>query len=390
MKPIREKIKGLRQRQRGDGSWRVWWEPSAAGRAAGLAPVDLDPERPTWSIGKARELGKDEAAALDAGTKRSTGPGGRTIDALINDYRRSRFFKERKPATRRDYDIKLNAIARKWGSYAVAQFTKPVMNQWYETILDTGKAHWAAGQLRMMSVLMSHAETIGWRPEGSNPCFRLKMKATPKRGRRATWNEFDALMAAADQLHQAGDAKMQRMATAIALSILCAQRREDILHARLSDFRDMQLRMENGAPVDIFGWELTRSKRGTYGIVPVHEEVAPRIRALQDQAAAGDEFLMAGPDGAPILPDTFWKLWKRIRAAAAKEEPTAATLQFRDLRRTFGKWSRAGGASKSDVADVLGNTADQDAGLSEVYMAPSLDTVLRAQAAVRRPGKGAA
>ena len=65
--------------------------------------------------------------------------------------------------------------------------------------------------------------------------------------------------------------------------------------------------------------------------------------------------------------------------------PGVRTLQFRDLRRTFGVWARAGGAIKEDVADVLGNTADTDPELGEVYMPPQFTTASRAVMAVKRP-----
>jgi len=60
-------------------------------------------------------------------------------------------------------------------------------------------------------------------------------------------------------------------------------------------------------------------------------------------------------------------------------------LQFRDLRRTFGRLSRAGGAEKADVADVLGNSAAVNQQLGDVYMAPEILSLLRAIGAIQRP-----
>ena len=81
--------------------------------------------------------------------------------------------------------------------------------------------------------------------------------------------------------------------------------------------------------------------------------------------------------------------WDAIRAEAAKTVPSVAGLQWRDLRRTFGNLARRGGASKSDVADVLGNTAAENAELAEVYMAAQLETTARAVGAITRPAKAA-
>ncbi|SOC09613.1 hypothetical protein [Rhodobacter maris] len=99
-----------------------------------------------------------------------------------------------------------------------------------------------------------------------------------------------------------------------------------------------------------------------------------------------------GPDGE----DRFQRRWATLRrtaaAALAAEGAAAAAealagLQFRDLRRTFGALSRAGGATKDDTADVLGNSAAVDQHLADIYMAPQLETSGRAVTAVQRPQK---
>ena len=74
-----------------------------------------------------------------------------------------------------------------------------------------------------------------------------------------------------------------------------------------------------------------------------------------------------------------------MRAEAAKRLPTCATLQFRDLRRTGAVWSRQGGASKSDVGDLMGNSAGQNARLATAYMPETYETSSRAIRAIRRP-----
>ncbi|WP_156882952.1 hypothetical protein [Rhodovulum sp. P5] len=60
-------------------------------------------------------------------------------------------------------------------------------------------------------------------------------------------------------------------------------------------------------------------------------------------------------------------------------------LTARDLRQPFGHPSRAGGASKDDRADVLGNSAAADRRLQRTYMAPQFGAAMRVIHAVRRP-----
>ena len=63
--------------------------------------------------------------------------------------------------------------------------------------------------------------------------------------------------------------------------------------------------------------------------------------------------------------DLFVDRFAEVRAEAAKKMPQLADLQFRDLCRTFGVLARAGGAERSDVGDVLGNSAAVDPRLGE-------------------------
>lgn len=385
MSPIRKDdlVKGMRQRQRADGSWRLWWEPSAADRARGIKPVDLDADRPSWSIRKAKELNKD--AAPDRAPR--TGVGGRTLDALCELYLTSRFFLDKAPSTQADYEGKIAAIRKKWGTWAVIDFTKPVMNEWYETLLSTGKKDWAGHLLGMMSILMSFAEIQGWRPENSNPCFRMKRKGQTKRDRIAEWAEYDALIEAADAMADEGAPVMRAVAAAIALATMTAQRQTDICQARIEDFKERACTDDAGQPSTALVWELTRSKRKTAGAIPIHPEILWRIRNLLDTAEEDQTYLLLDVTGKPFTKYRINRFYRQVRDRAARTEPRIKSLQFRDLRRTFGNWARMGGADKSDVADVLGNKADQDAGLSQIYMAPSLEAVLRAQAAVQRPKK---
>lgn len=390
-KPIRDQVKGLRQRKRASGEWRVWWEPTAAEKQLGFVTVELDAGRPTWSIRAAEQLNADVARSRKGERPAKRTSGGRTIAALINDYRQSRFFRDQKTSTQRSYSINMVAIEKKWGPAMVAEFSKPVVNTWYETLLASSGTYQAKALTGMLSILFTHAETIGWRPENSNPCFRLKRKTGDKRKRHASWAEYDALIAAADALG------MPAMACAIALSTLNSARQTDLLEARIvypdgkQAFRDMRLPGGSGNET-VFAWEYVQSKRGDYIAKPVHPEAAPRVRALIEDAPEGQTYLLHDHVTCrPFSGDLFRKRWAAIRARAAKTCPsltaTQSTLQFRDLRRTFGIWARAGGASKGDVADVLGNSAGQDPGLGEVYMPASFETAMRAVSAVQRPEK---
>ncbi|MFD2854053.1 hypothetical protein ACFSZS_03520 [Seohaeicola zhoushanensis] len=253
--PIGTRIQHLRQRRRSDGSWRVWWEPSATGRALGLEPVELDPDRPTWSVRQAMKL-NDEFHARKRGEQPTrSGPGGRTIAALVASYTRDPEYLDKRPATRKSYDANLRLIVQKWGAQPVGSFSKAIMRQWYLTLRQSAGETQAVRLLGMFSILMNHAEMIEWRAEDSNPCRRLKMSIPKPRQRVASWAELDALVAAADAVGLAS------VGTACLMSALQGQRQTDVLASQRADMRKV-----DGA----WSWQVDRSKRGTLGLMQLH------------------------------------------------------------------------------------------------------------------------
>lgn len=375
--PISDKITGLRQRRRADGSWRVWWEPNNSARNLGFEAIELNADRATWSVREAKRMNDDVDRKRRGDTSPPRSTGGRTVSALIHDYRKSVAFTEMTISTKRSYNINLNAIDLKWGEHNVGDFTKPIMRTWYESLYKGSGPAQAQALIRMFSILMSHAEVRGWRQENANPCFKLKMKSVRKRHRSATWAEYDALMNAAKELG------FNAMACAIALATLQAQRQTDLITAAIDSFRTVQL-PDSDQPVLV--WELIRSKRDNYGVMPIHPEAQPYLKMQLADAREGQiRLLVDEATGVPYSGDLFRKRWAAIRARAAKTTPAITSLQFRDLRRTFGVWARAGGGSREDVGDVLGNSAAMDPQLGETYMPPSYHTAARAVASIQRP-----
>ncbi|MGY9047698.1 MAG: hypothetical protein ACKVKF_11690 [Rhodobacterales bacterium] len=377
--PIPNPPRWLRQRQRTDGSWRIWWEPNAKARQGGFAPVELDPKRLTWSVREATRLNGDVDSVGSKGARQVSG--GRTVDALIAQYQASSRFTKKSAATRKGYSADMKLIAEKWGSRAIGEFTRPVIYTWYETLAASRGQTYAVNIIRAFSVLFTYAELLGWRSENSNPCFRLGMTPTEPRHRSASWDEFDALVRTADDLG------MPAMACAIVLAVLQAPRQNDIIHARLDAFRPVTMALPGeDAARDVWIWEMIRSKKKNYGVMPLHDEVLPRVQAMQDRAIDDQIYLLHDDaTGLPYSGDLFRKRWATIRATAASRMPKLKTLQFRDLRRTFGVMSRAGGADRADVGDVLGNSAAINPQLGETYMPPSFHTAARAVGSIQRP-----
>ena len=386
--PIPDAPPRLRQRQRADGSWRVWWEPRAGERALGFTPLELSADKPGWSAREAQRLNAEVAQAQLQG-RRSTGrPTGRTISDLISLYRQSVHFRETLSAkTRQSYNILLNQLDDKWGTRRVIDFDKEVMATWYETLYYARGPRMGQALIRQMSILFAFAETRNWRPENSNPCFRLQVKTPQPRARVISWAEFDALVAAA---HRLG---LPSIALAMQLSLFQGQRQTDVRLATRGAFMLTPiLRRGHKRPQQVWVWTFLRSKRQNMGQIELHPEVIPALRKtladIGDPDAPlqhADRLLRCDRTGKPYTEDLFAKRFAEVRTAAAAEIATVAGIQFRDLRRSFGSLSRAGGASKDDTADVLGNSAAINPQLGETYMAPTFHTASRAVTAIRRP-----
>lgn len=371
----------VRQRQRSDGTWRLWWEPPGDLRAMGVQDEELDPNRVQWSIRRAQDLNRSADKARAAGSVVADGASGVTIERVISQYRASRYYLKLADATKRDYTSKLNIIAEKWGPFPAASFDKPTMNAWYETNLDARGTTQARQLNAMMSRLFYFCEVKGWRTQNSNPCARMSAIQPRARARVASWAEFDALVGSADALG------LPSVGTACGLSFFHGQRQNNILIAKREEFwREDLADPATGQPTSSWIWGFVRTKRGNPGAMIVHPDFVARLETtlahLPDDA---ERLLIEERIGRGYDLDLFGRRFQEVRTHAARLCPSVRSLTFRDLRRTFSIMARAGGASLEDAEDALGNTAAQDVQLRNTYMYPQFATASRAVLAVQRP-----
>ncbi len=390
--PVGDPPPRLRQRLRADGTWRIWWEPEQKVRKLGFATVELDADTPVKAAREARKLN----AAVDQARITGQAPVSRRglicIEDAATDYQKSLRFTRLATTTQNGYRSFLKTIIAKWGAEPVRDFTKPMADLWYETLYREKGPAAALALIRMLSVLMGHAERRGWRPEGSNPCTELGVTIPKGRARSAEWREYDALQAAAVRvgLHSIG--------LAVALSMLAGQRQTDVITALRGDFGPRMVRFPGATKsVQVWIWTLTRSKTGASGTIMLHQELAPMVKAVLDQPGEADGTLILDEiSGEAYNLDTFQHRWAKVRAAAIAGGTQAdgtiwqpcrslASLQFRDLRRSFAVHSRRGGASVNDAGDALGNSAAVNFRIKGTYMPPEFFTAARAVSAVARP-----
>jgi integrase len=294
-----------------------------------------------------------------------------------------------KPTTRQSYRKLMLQVEDKWGSQRVAAFDKATMAAWYQALYRGKSPTMAQKLIRQMSILFEHAETLGWRPENSNPCARLKIKTPAPRDRLASWAEIDAVIDAANTLGYGS------LALAIHLSIFQGQRQTDVIEATRGAFRLLDTPdPATGKTRPEWTWTLLRSKNQKFAILPVHPEVLPLLRrALAETGTAtaprtdDDVLILDEATGKPYTVDLFCKRWAKARALAATRFPAIKSLKFRDLRSSFSRLARAAGASDDDTGDALGNSAATNPNLRQTYMPASFETARRAVLAVQRPHK---
>lgn len=390
--PIATALRGdlpprLRERQRSDGSWRAWWEPEAMIKRLGFATVALDAGAPMKAAREARKLNEQVDQARLTGSAPKSKRGQICIEDVVEDYKRSSRFTRLSPTTQKVYRSRLGQIIRKWGDVPVAEFSKAMADTWYESLV-TGKGPSAAVALiGTLSIVLGHAERRDWRPANSNPCLRLGITVPKGRSRSLSWDEYDALQAAALRVG------LPSVGLAIALSMLAGQRQTDVLAALRRDFAQVEVTWPGSdAKATVWAWSLTRSKTGAAGEIMLHPELAPMVTAVLDRPAPADARLIVEERvGRPYDADLFQKRWVEVRTAAVAGGeghapcPSLADVQFRDLRRSFAVHARRGGVSVADAGDALGNSAARDVRIKGTYMPPEFITAARAVAAVTRP-----
>ena len=343
---------------------RPRWEPSPTRRAQGWKGRDLKDDAGDW-LDFAAACVAAEAINIEVrgGTARQVrtraAPARKTMNALWARYTKSSHYEDLREKTRNDYRKKFAAFAETFGEHLAAAVTKPHVHAWYERARKERGLTMAHGTVRVASVVFGYAELIGWRPENSNPCSRLKMK-TPE-GRLVMWEpeEVTAIVDAADAmgLHSVG--------TAFVLAIHSGQRQGDVLALDCALFEpERRTRM------------VTQSKTSANVAIWLTEEA--EARAAQERArlmSAGilprGIFLRDPATGEAWKEDRFRKQFAKVRARAQKTEPSVAGKRFLDTRDTAVTRLALAGAKLYQIMAVTGHSPQSINVIMRSYLALS-------------------
>lgn len=261
-----------------------YWQPSAELRAEGWNPLRL-PDDPAQAAARAEALnrqvdawrrGEEAAEAPAPRRKRAKGATPGSVSALIAEYRDSRWWAEKAPATRQQYGWALGLIEAWAGDVPTRAITPRAVQAFYESHMERREGRGraarivrtparAAALIRVLRLLLQVGQRLGYPlHEGRNPALRPGVSVERQREPRLWPREaVQHLVAVADRLG------WRSVGTAILLNEWLGQREADVLA-----FPPWQ-----GGPLVI-----QQSKTGRWVSLPVHQVPHLVARLKEDQA----------------------------------------------------------------------------------------------------------
>jgi integrase len=250
-----------------------------------------------------------------------------TFRALIERYRRSSYFTELAPKTRKDYDAILLLIERKFGTLPLAALAAPKIRATFEDWRDgflpqKRKADYAWSVLaRVLSVAVKRGEIT------RNPCERGDRLYSSDRA-ELTWSEGDLA-----RLFAVASAEV---AAVVTVALWTGQRQGDVLRLAWSAYDGQTIRVR-------------QSKTAARVSVPVG---AP-LRDLLARLPRTGPLILQSSDGRPWSADGFRSSFRRACERAGIED-----LHFHDLRGTAVTRMALAGCTVPQIAAVTGHSLD--------------------------------
>ena len=324
-----------------------------SGRKRFFVHCQHDGERVWKIVGDAAETGVDEARARARGMLAAIRRGEEICGAaetLFEDFAETvflqyeRVWKRATLAVNRRY-LK-SQILPHFAGRPVAEIDRREVHGWFAVLRATPVA--ADRSMPVLSVIMHEAETMGLRPEGSNPCRGIRRYRRKGRERFLSDEEIRCLSARLSTHAE----RFPRQVAAIRLLLLTGCRKGEVLGLRWTDYREGHLFLRD-------------SKSG------------PRTVWLS-QAARDvlDDLDRAGPwvfgairaprrTGSP-RPGAIDRFWRRLRAEAG-----LADVRLHDLRHTYASIALRQGVTVLAIGRLLGH-ARPETTLKYTHLADSM------------------
>lgn len=263
----------------------------------------------------------------------------RTVSDLIDEYLRDAL---PRTSTARAYRRQLEWWRSRLGALAIEKLTPAAIADARAELMRPhadGTKRKSATVNRYLAAL-SAACKWGWKERRwlpRNPVLDVaKGRESPGVVRFLTEPERAALMAAA----RASDDP--NIYTAVTIALATGARHANVRGLTVDD-----------VAIDQRALRFATTKNGQGRWVPLIPAARAQLAAHLERHPTGEGWLF--PGWRNDSPADLDKAWRKVRAAAAKVEPTLATFRWHDLRHTTGTYLLEAGASTIEIAAALGH-----------------------------------
>ena len=232
-----------------------------------------------------------------------------------------------KPATRASHARNVHGlILPAFGAHRVDSITSRDVRSWFDQMAATRPAS-ANRALAVLSSLMKHAEALGLRPEGSNPCRGLRRRKSSFTARYLSTDELAALGHALARVHAAHPTAV----AALRFLLYTGARKSEALALRWAHIHGDRAVLPDSKTGPRTLW-LARPARAVIAALPRHDTCP---------------WVFAGERGTPV---SIAEAWRAVRAAARLDG-----LRVHDCRHNFAAVAVGAGEGLRTVSGLLGH-----------------------------------
>ena len=234
-------------------------------------------------------------------------------------------------------------ILPRFAGTQVCDVTRADVQRWFASLRATPVA--ADRSMPILSVIMTEAERMGYRPEGSNPCRRIRRYR--RKGRERFLSDAEIGRLAARLSAHEGERPLQ--VAAVRLLLLTGCRRSEVLTLLWSDYREGRLFLRDGKTGPRMVWLSGAARNVLDDIDRTSVWVFPARRV----------------DG-PASPMWIRPFWQRVRA-----EADLSDVRLHDLRHAHATFALRQGESVLAIARLLGHASPHTT-LKYIHLADSM------------------
>ena len=229
-----------------------------------------------------------------------------------------------------------NQILPRFGGQPVGAITSADVQQWFAFLWSTPAA--ADRAAPVLSAIMREAESLGFRPEGSNPCQSIRRYR--RRGRERFLSREETRRLGEALARHDGKA----MAAAVRLLLLTGCRKSEIMTLQWQDFRDGHLFLRDGKTGPRTVWLSTAA------------------RAVLDSLPRTGIWVFPRRDGnGPAQGLKYF--WLKLRDEAGLRD-----VRLHDLRHSYASLALQAGETVLAIGRLLGHS-DPDTTLKYIHLA---------------------